>query len=283
VKRVLAREYPDRNIEVIGAGISGHKVPDLQKRLDRDVLSKKPTVVVIYIGINDVWHSVSNRGTSKADFESGLKDIIKQIKAVGAKVILCTPSVIGEKTDASNKLDSMLDEYAAISRKVAKETDSKMLDLRDRFLDHLKAHNPLNVPKNILTGDGVHLNEAGNDFVAAQMLDAMGHSYHSTADKSVMQHVVLFKFKDEVEQAEIDEIVSAFDALPSKVDQIIGYESGTNVSPEKLDQGYTHSFVVTFRNAAGRDAYLPHAAHKEFVKMIDGKIDQVLVFDYETK
>ena len=44
--------------EMINAGISGHKVPDLQGRLDRDVLSKEPTVVFIYIGINDVWHSL---------------------------------------------------------------------------------------------------------------------------------------------------------------------------------------------------------------------------------
>src|SRR5258708_18554969 len=56
IKNTLAEKHKDLGIEVIGAGISGNKVPDLQKRLQKDVLDKKPTIVVIYIGINDVWH-----------------------------------------------------------------------------------------------------------------------------------------------------------------------------------------------------------------------------------
>src|SRR4051812_40725507 len=54
IKNTLADKQKDLGIEIIGAGISGNKVPDLQKRLDRDVLKKNPTLVVIYIGINDV-------------------------------------------------------------------------------------------------------------------------------------------------------------------------------------------------------------------------------------
>src|SRR6476469_8731164 len=67
IKKQLAEKHPDLGIEVIGAGISGNRVPDLQKRLDKDVIAKKPTLVVIYIGINDVWHSEMNppRGTPK--------------------------------------------------------------------------------------------------------------------------------------------------------------------------------------------------------------------------
>src|SRR5690349_23688471 len=52
IRKELEEKHPDLNAEVIGAGISGNKVPDLQRRLDKDVLQKKPTVVVIYIGIN---------------------------------------------------------------------------------------------------------------------------------------------------------------------------------------------------------------------------------------
>jgi lysophospholipase L1-like esterase len=282
-KREIAKMHPDRNIEIIGAGISGNKVPDLQRRLKRDVLDKNPTLVFIYIGINDVWHSQSGKGTSTSDYESGLRDIIKQVNDAGAKVILCTPSMIGEKTDGSNDLDSMLEEYSAISRKVATETGSQILDLRNRFIEHLKANNPLNRPKNILTRDGVHLNQAGNDFVARQMLDALGQKYESSADKSLIRHVVLFKFRDDVQQTAIDEIVTAFGELPDKIDQIIDYEAGTNVSPEQLDQGYTHVFVVTFRDAAARDAYLPHPAHKAFVEVLGDRLDKVLVIDFATK
>ncbi|MDP6544688.1 MAG: GDSL-type esterase/lipase family protein [Phycisphaerae bacterium] len=172
--QALKKTHASLDIEVIGAGISGHKVPDCQKRLERDVLKKKPTIVVIYIGINDVWHWNRNRGTKKEDFESGLHDLIKRINGVGARVIMCTPTVIGEKTDGTNKFDKMLDEYSDISRKVARDTKSQMLDLRKEFLAYLKTNNTANAPRGILTGDTVHLNKKGNEFLAGLMLKALG-------------------------------------------------------------------------------------------------------------
>ena len=130
VKNTLGEKHKDLGIEIIGAGISGNKVPDLQKRLDKDVLSKKPTLVVIYIGINDVWHGENNpkNGTPKARFEDGLKEIIGKIKDAGANVLLCTPSVIGEKNDVSNELDALLDDNSDISRKVAEEMKVPLCD-----------------------------------------------------------------------------------------------------------------------------------------------------------
>lgn len=169
----IAKANPDLGVKVVGAGISGHKVPDCQKRLDRDVLQKNPTIVIIYIGINDVWHWNRNRGTTKEDFEAGLKDMIAKINAVGARVILCTPTVIGEKTDGTNRFDSMLEEYSNISRSVAKETGSQLLDLRAEFMKYLKEHNKDNVERGILTSDTVHFSKLGNSFTAGLMLDAL--------------------------------------------------------------------------------------------------------------
>ncbi len=180
IKEAIAANHPDLGIEIIGAGVSGNKVPNLQKRLEKDVLSKKPTIVFIYIGINDVWHWKKNKegvmagGTTAQDFEAGLKDIIAQINAAGARVILCTATVIGEKHDGTNERDAMLEEYCAISRKVAIDTKSQMVDLRKAFMDHLKANNPENLAKGILTGDSVHLNPAGNLLVAQEMGKALG-------------------------------------------------------------------------------------------------------------
>ncbi len=176
IDEAIEASRPELGVKVIYAGISGHKVPNLQARLERDVLSKKPTVVFIYIGINDVWHSTRGQGTSKEDFESGLKELIQKITASGAKIVLCTPSTIGEKNDGSNKLDPMLEEYSAISRKVAAETGVTLCDLRKAFLSHLKNHNPDNKDRGILTGDGVHLNAAGNQFVAAQAAQAIAQA-----------------------------------------------------------------------------------------------------------
>ncbi|QEL15352.1 SGNH/GDSL hydrolase family protein [Limnoglobus roseus] len=172
VKNTLAEKHKDLGIEVIGAGIGGNKVPDLQKRLEKDVLAKKPTLVVIYIGINDVWHGEKDpaKGTSKEKFEAGLKEIIGKIKDAGARVVLCTPSVIGEKKAGANKLDKQLDEYSEISRKVAKETGSTLCDLRKAFTEHLEKANKDDAESKVLTSDRVHLNDAGNKFVADTIL-----------------------------------------------------------------------------------------------------------------
>jgi lysophospholipase L1-like esterase len=176
VKRALEEKHKDLEIEVIGAGVSGNKVPDLRRRLAKDVLARKPTVVVIYIGINDVWHGENDpaKGTPKEDFEAGLKEVIGKILAGGARAVLCTPSVIGEKKDGANKLDGKLDEYADISRKVAKDLKVPVCDLRKAFQAYLREHNPEEKEAGILTGDRVHLNDAGNKLVAETVLKTLG-------------------------------------------------------------------------------------------------------------
>ncbi len=196
INDAIQKAHPDLGVKVIYAGISGHRVPDLQKRVDRDIIKKNPTVVFIYIGINDVWHSIRGRGTPKEDFDSGLRSLIKKMMAAGAKIVLCTPSTIGEKTDGSNKLDPMLEEYAAISRKVAKETGSTLCDLRKAFLTHLKKHNPNNKSRGILTGDGVHLNRAGNQFVAGHAAAALALALREKSQGDSSKSMSLFNGKD---------------------------------------------------------------------------------------
>jgi lysophospholipase L1-like esterase len=161
-----------KKIEIVGAGVSGNKVPDLLKRLEKDVLSKKPTVVVVYIGINDVWHYALKglRGTSKDDFKDGLEELAARIEKAKIKLVLCTPTVIGEKHLGENPQDQMLQEYSEVIRKIAKEKKVTLCDLRKAFLDHLKENNRFNQEKGILTTDRVHLNLAGNTLVAQTVL-----------------------------------------------------------------------------------------------------------------
>ena len=172
IRNTLAEKHKDLGIEVTGAGIPGNKVTDLQKRLDRDVLSKKPTLVVIYIGINDIWHDdkLLTKGTPKEQFEAGLGDLVTRIQTAGARVVLCTPSVIGEKKPGTNKLDEKLDEYAAIGRMIARETGSGFVDLRKTFQEHLAKNNAADKERGILTLDRVHLSDAGNRLVAEAIL-----------------------------------------------------------------------------------------------------------------
>ena len=100
---------------------------------------------------------------------------------------------------------------------------------------------------------------------------------------SVLRHVVMFKFKEDADQAVVTKIEKAFAALPTQISEIKDYEWGVNNSPEGLNKGLTHCFFVTFHSEEGREAYLPHPAHKAFVELLDGVLDDVTVLDYWTK
>jgi hypothetical protein len=100
---------------------------------------------------------------------------------------------------------------------------------------------------------------------------------------SVLRHVVIFKFKPDTGDAKLKELVDAFRALPGKIDAIQDFEWGTDVGVENLSKGFTHCFFLTFADEKGRDAYLPHAAHQEFVTAVKPHLDDVCVVDYWTK
>ena len=95
-----------------------------------------------------------------------------------------------------------------------------------------------------------------------------------------LRHVVLFKFKAEATKEQVQEVERAFAALPTKIDVIKGFEWGTDVSVEGRSEGLTHCFIVTFADAKGRDAYMKHAAHDEFVKLAGPRIEKVVVVDF---
>lgn len=160
--------------ELMGAGIGGNKVYDLYLRIEDDVLSKKPDVVFVYIGINDVWHkSSSGTGTDPDKYVKFYEAIIKKLKAQNIRIILCTPTVIGEKNDNSNMQDGDLNQYAKIIRDIASKNSLQLCDLRKYFQDYLAQNNPENKEKDILTSDRVHLNDTGNKFLADKMMEAL--------------------------------------------------------------------------------------------------------------
>jgi lysophospholipase L1-like esterase len=165
----MSNEY-----ELVGAGISANKVYDLYLRMETDVLEKNPDLVVIYVGINDVWHKASSgTGTDADKFEKFYRAIIKKLTDKNIKVIVCTPSVIGERNDYSNQQDGDLNKYSNIIRSMAKDLSLTVCDLRKDFISYLQANNPTNAEKGILTTDRVHLNDAGNLFVANEMWQAI--------------------------------------------------------------------------------------------------------------
>ena len=119
--------------------------------------------------------------------------------------------------------------------------------------------------------------------VAAGCSTSGGGDCCGGSSRGVVRHVVLFKFKDGTSSEKVQAIVAKFRDLKAKIPQIQDFEWGTNVSPENHAQGFTHCFLLTFRDAAGRDAYLPHPAHKEFGAQLGPILDKVLVVDYVSK
>ncbi len=173
MKGMLQKEG-DTNYDLTGAGIGGNKVYDLYLRLEDDVLSKSPDIVVIYVGVNDVWHkSSSGTGTDADKFEKFYKAIIKKLQAANARVILVTPATIGEKKNYVNQQDGDLNKYANIIKHIGSDMNLPVIDLRTLFENYEQEHNTNDADRGVLTVDGVHLNDTGNRLVAETMLQAI--------------------------------------------------------------------------------------------------------------
>ena len=171
---MLKLQKKNDQYELIGSGISANKVYDLYLRMEEDVLNKNPDIVVIFVGVNDVWHkTLLGTGTDADKFEKFYYAILKKLKEKNIKAILCTPAVVGEKTDFSNPLDGDLNKYSNIIRDIAKKSNLPLIDLRKKYHDYLEKNNPDNKDRGILTYDGVHMNDTGNQFLADIMWNAI--------------------------------------------------------------------------------------------------------------
>ena len=100
-----------------------------------------------------------------------------------------------------------------------------------------------------------------------------------------VKHIVVFKYKATATPAQIEEVTTAFVALKKKIPGILAFEYGENNSPENLNKGFTHIYLLTFKDAAARDAYLPHPEHKKFGELLGrlGILEEPFVVDFEVK
>ena len=96
-----------------------------------------------------------------------------------------------------------------------------------------------------------------------------------------VKHVALIKFKASASPALVNELWNEIKRLPSLVPGITDFTGGLNNSPEGLNQGLTHGFVMTFKDAAARDAYLPHPEHEQVKAKVLPHFESVVVFDFE--
>ena len=165
----------DLSVQLFQHGLNGGRVDTIvggvtpwgkQDPFSTLLKKNKPTVVVIFLGVNDVTHG---NAVSPEAFETGLGKLVSEAKQTGAVVILATPAVAGEKRDGTNPHDAKMDQYASISRKVAAAKHVALCDLRKTFIEYLKANNPENKPRGILTYDGIHMSPKGNELLANEL------------------------------------------------------------------------------------------------------------------
>ena len=119
------------------------------------------------------------------------------------------------------------------------------------------------------------------------LMHAQDASKSAAAEKpnrnSRLQHVVSFKFKDSAPKEKVKEVEDAFRALKTKIPQIEKLQWGMNNSPEGLNKGFTHCWILTFRSTEDRDAYLKHPDHVAFGKMLGPVLGDVFVIDFWAK
>ncbi len=173
--------YPAQNIEVINAGISGNKSTDMIARFQKDVLDKKPDLITISVGVNDVWHGFYDnhpmgdgpRGVPLDAYTKNVDDMVTRAQAKGAKVVVLSATVIYE--DLGNRLNDKAKAYNAALRDIAKKHHTLFVDYQKPFRSLIETYRKTTGARdNLLTGDGVHMNAAGNKVMAYTLLQGLG-------------------------------------------------------------------------------------------------------------
>jgi lysophospholipase L1-like esterase len=181
IRKTLSALYP--NMEVINAGISGHKSTDMLARFDRDVLAPKPDLVTISVGVNDVWHGFYDnhpmgdgpRGVPLPEYRKNVEAMVAKAKAANVKVVILSTTVINE--DLTNRENAKLVGYNAALRDIAHKDGLLFIDLQRPFQALIKTYRATTGGRdNLLTVDGVHMNPEGNKVMAHTILSGLGVS-----------------------------------------------------------------------------------------------------------
>ena len=175
MKNVFDRFYPNLKIQIINAGISGHKSPDMAARLKHDVIDQNPTIVTISCGVNDVWHGFGQppRGVDLNKYMQLMTQMVQELKvSTQAEIYLLTPTVIYENLASAENLK--LQSYCDAVRKIAAEEKVHLVDLNSLFNLVLRSTQVGGAPDFHPTSDGVHMKPAGDFLIAAGILGALG-------------------------------------------------------------------------------------------------------------
>ena len=175
MKKVLDLNYADLKIEVVNAGISGHKSTDMSARLKKDVIDKRPSVVTISCGVNDVWHGFYDppRGVDLETYTALIRKMVDDLRSsTKADIYLLTPTII--KEDLLSPENAQMESYCEAVRRIAAEKKCNLVELNQLFNLSLRAAQSGGAPDFHPTSDGVHMKPSGDFLMGAAVLRAMG-------------------------------------------------------------------------------------------------------------
>ena len=186
LERYLSALYPDRKIAIVNAGISGNKATDMQARFQKDAIDQKPDLVMINVGVNDVWHAFFNfpknqffpqgnlpTGVPLAEYRDKITQMVLAAKAAGIRVVLLSPTPIGEILDSPE--NRRLQEYIAAMREIALQNQCLFIDLNGPCQEVIATYQKhAGKTLNLLAADGVHPNPSGYRIIAFTILRGLG-------------------------------------------------------------------------------------------------------------
>ena len=173
-------------VKPVKAGVSGHKSNDMLARLDRDVLSKKPKVMTLSCGVNDVWHQDWNKGVPLEDYKKNITAIFDKCAASNCQVVVLTATMFEKPEMEKFKHNVSIAPYNEWLRAEAKRRGYPVADLN---ADMWKAHAA--DPSVKLTRDGVHMRPEGNRLMARGVLRALGMAADRVAALAFVHHVAV--------------------------------------------------------------------------------------------
>lgn len=173
-EEALLTRMPGLDVSVLAAGKGWDTIVTLRDRFQDDVLRSNPSIVVIEIGINDLCESGAERPVAQKLWRVRLEGLISSTRQAGARPVLTTLSVVGEKKHGTNQYDALLDCYSEIIRDVGRVKACQVIEIQKAFIDYLAANNPEQRHDGILTTDGAHFSDRGNALFAETVLAAFG-------------------------------------------------------------------------------------------------------------
>lgn len=162
-------------VEAIPAGVGGNKSNQMLERLQRDVINKKPDVLTVSCGVNDVWHSWSGNGIPLEQYEKNMSEIVDRAQAAKIRVYVMTSTMILEdKPDGP--MNRKLIPYNDFLRELVRRKKCTLIDL-DAVMRAKNKKNLSDYPWHkgwLITCDGIHMGPFGNEMIATEILRAFG-------------------------------------------------------------------------------------------------------------